>query len=148
MSHHRTLVALLAAAAVGAACRSGPKPDPIPASVPGTYAWTARGAVLNKFSWHIEAKLDLRPDGTYTLTLDKVMNGERDSTERMSGTYTVSGDKVWVKESQDLEGYRSRGSHSLVIRPDSLLGEVGWSTHLILRGIGAPDPVFVKRQRI
>jgi len=35
-----------------------------------------------------------------------------------------------------------------VIRPDSLLGEIGWKDHLVLRGMGIPDPVFVKRGQI
>lgn len=146
MLRRLTLVALIAAAMPETACRSGPKPDPIPDGVPGSYVYSASGSVLDKVTWAIDANLDLKPDGTFTLTLDKTMNGKRDSTARTNGTYMVSGDKIWIKESRDRPDNRWKRDHSLVIRPDSLLGEIGWKDHLVLRGIGVPDPVFVKRR--
>jgi hypothetical protein len=110
--------------------------------------YAASGSVFNKLSWQIEVKLDLKPDGTFALSLDKTVNGKKDPTEKTSGTYSVSDDKVWLTESRDRKPYGSRPKHSLVIRPDSLVGEIGWTAHLVFRGIGAPDPVLVKRQRI
>jgi hypothetical protein len=144
MSSRFTLVALVIAGAVGIACRSEPNPDPIPPDVPGSYVYAASGSALNKLSWQIEANLHLKPEGTFTLTLDKTINGKKDPTEKASGTYTVSGDKLWITADQN---YRPR-RHSLEIRQDSLVGKIGWTAHMVLRGIGAPDPVLVKRQRI
>lgn len=148
MSIRLTLVAVLGAGILSVSCRSEPKPDPIPGELTGSYVYAANGSLAGKASWQIAATLDLEPDGTFALALDKTMNGKKDSTERTHGTYTVSGDKIWITESKDVGGYRSRGSHSLVIRPDSLLGEIGWKDHLVLRGMGIPDPVFVKRGQI
>lgn len=142
MSRHLTLVAL--AVSVATACRNEPAPDPIPAGVPGSYVYAASGSALNKLTWQIEANLHLKPEGTFTLTLDKTVNGKKDPTEKASGTYTVEGDKVWITVAQNSRPRR----HSLVIRPDSLVGKIGWTAHMVLRGIGAPDPVLVKRQRI
>ncbi|HWL39025.1 MAG TPA: hypothetical protein VNO75_02220 [Gemmatimonadaceae bacterium] len=144
MSLNRIFVAIAAAGCLALACSRGPRPEPIPEAVPGTYAYDAAGSALGK-AWQIGASLNLKPDGTFELTLDKMVGGEKEPTERTSGTYTVSGDKVWVTESKDAGGIRARGSHSLVIRPDSLVGEIGWKDHLVLRGMGIPDPVFVKR---
>jgi hypothetical protein len=145
-----TVVALMVAgvAAAAAACRGEPKPDRLPESLPGSYVYAASGSVLNKLSWQIEANLNLEPDGTFTLTLDKTVNGEKDSTEKTSGTYSVSGDKLWISEASDRKPYGPRTKHSLTIKPDSLVGEIGWTAHLVLRGIGAPDPVLVKRHPI
>jgi hypothetical protein len=139
-----TLVALVALGATGAACRSDPKPDPIPEAVPGSYVYAASGSALNKLTWQIEAELDLKPDGTFAMSLDKTVNGKRDSTEKATGTYSVSGDKVWITVTQNMKPRR----HGLEIRPDSLIGKIGWMAHMVLRGIGAPDPVLVKRHRI
>ncbi len=147
MSRRLTIFALVMAGAAGAACRSGPKPDPIPEAVLGSYVYAASGSAFNKLTWQIEATLDLKPDGTFELSLDKTVNGKKDSTERTSGRYSVSEDKVWLTESHERKHGRPN-KHSLVIKPDSLVGEIGWTAHLILRGIGAPDPVLVKRHRI
>jgi hypothetical protein len=138
------VVALAAAAAVTAACRVEAPGDPIPASVPGSYVWAENGSILNKVTWEIDARLDLRPDGTYTLKLDKVMNGERDSTETTTGTYSVSEGELVIKGPTEARGNRA-DTHTLLIRPDSLVGRIGWAAHLFLRGIGASDPVFVRR---
>jgi hypothetical protein len=143
-----TLVALIIAGATTGACRSDRTSDPIPEGVPGSYVYAASGSAFDKLSWQIEANLDLKPDGTFALSLDKTVNGKRDPTEKTSGTYSVSDDKVWLTESRDRKPHGPSTKHSLVIRPDSLIGEIGWTAHLVLRGIGAPDPVLVKRQSI
>lgn len=147
MSISRAVVAVCATGFLAMACSRGPRPEPIPDAIPGTYVYNAAGSTLGK-AWQIGATLSLKPDGTFELTLDKMVGGGKEPTERTSGTYTVSGEKIWVSESKDAGGFRARGSHSLVIRPDSLVGEIGWKDHLVLRGMGIPDPVFVKRGQI
>jgi len=139
----RSMSASLALLAVGAACRDTPKSDPIPPSVPGSYVYAAKGATLNKLQWQFAATLDLKPDGTFVIALDKTMNGKADSTERTNGTYSVSDGKVWLRGRE--EGKSREEHHALLIRPDSLIGEIGWKTQLVLKGLGAPDPVFLRR---
>jgi hypothetical protein len=140
----RSIPAGLAVASFfGAACRETPEPDPIPAGVPGSYVYAGKGTTLKKLQWQFAAKLQLNPDGTFVLALDKTMNGQKDPTEHTRGTYTVSDQKVLLSGRQ--EGKSSDEQHALVIKPDSLIGEIGWTTHIILRGLGAPDPVFVRQ---
>jgi hypothetical protein len=127
-------------AIAAAACSETPKSDPIPDRVPGSYVYAAKGTTLKKLQWQFAATLELSPDGTFVLALDKTMNGSKDSTEHTSGTYTVSDNKVWLRGSE-----RDDEQRALVIRPDSLIGEIGWTTHIVLRGFGAPDPVFVRQ---
>lgn len=136
-------IALVLVPTLVAACREGAKSDPIPETVPGSYVYAAKGVTLKKLEWSFAAALDLKPDGTFALALDKSMAGETDSTERSSGTYTVVGDKLWLRSPEDDKGRRKQ--FPLVMRGDSLIGDIGWKTHLILRGLGAPDPVFVRR---
>jgi hypothetical protein len=133
-------VGLIAVAIAAAACRETPKSDPIPDGVPGSYVYAAKGSTLKKLQWQFAATLELSRDGTFALALDKTMNGSKDSTEHTSGTYTVSDNKVWLRGSEEDDEQRA-----LVIRPDSLIGEIGWTTHIVLRGFGAPDPVFVRQ---
>lgn len=134
---------LLLVSVLGAACRETPKSDPIPDRVPGSYVYAGKGTTLKKLQWQFAATLQLNRDGTFVLALDKTLNGKKDSTEHTRGTYTVSDDKVWLRGRE--EGKSRDEQHALVIRPDSLVGEIGWTTHIILRGFGAPDPVFVRQ---
>ena len=143
MSRLSILLGLVVLSALGAACRQTPKSDPIPAGVPGSYVYAAEGVTLKKLQWQFAATLDLEPDGTFVIALDKTLNGKKDTTARTTGTYTVSGDKLWLRGREEGKGREEQ--HALVIRPDSLMGEIGWKTHLVLRGLGAPDPVFVRR---
>ena len=136
-------IGLILVPAFGAACREAPRSDGIPATVPGSYIYAAEGTTLKKLGWSFAVALDLKSDGTFALALDKSMAGETDTTERTAGTYTVSGDKIWLRSPEDDKGRRKQ--FPLVVRRDSLIGDVSWKTHLILRGLGAPDPVFVKR---
>jgi hypothetical protein len=133
-------VGLIAVAIATAACSETPKADPIPDRVPGSYVYAAKGSTLKKLQWQFAATLELSPDGTFVLALDKTLNGNKDSTEHTSGTYTVSDNKVWLRGAEEDDEQRG-----LVIRPDSLIGEIGWTTHIVLRGFGAPDPVFVRQ---
>ena len=143
MPRHSILFGLVLVSALVGGCREAPAGDAIPTGVPGSYVYAAEGAALKKLEWQFAATLDLKADGTFVLALDKTLNGEKDSTAHSSGTYTVSGDKVWLRGRE--EGRGRHEQHALLIKPDSLIGEIGWKTHLILRGLGAPDPVFVKR---
>jgi hypothetical protein len=143
MSRRHALVVFATLSSFGASCRSAPEPDPIPASIPGSYVYAASGATLKK-PWQFAAKLDLDKDGTFQLTLDKTVDGAKDPTEQTRGTYVVSGDKVWITGVEG--GRKNRDRHALVIKADSLIGEIDWSTHMVLRGLGAPDPVFVKQE--
>lgn len=136
-------IGLVLVPVLGAACREAPQSDPIPGGISGAYVYAAQGTTLKKLDWEFAAALDLKPDGTFELALDKSMAGETDTTERTAGTYTVDGDKLWLKGSEDDRGRQKQ--FALMIRPDSLIGDIGWKTHLILRGLGAPDPVFVRR---
>lgn len=143
MSRRPALVVLLMLSSFGAACRATPDSDPIPATLPGSYVYAASGATLKKLPWQFAATLELEKDGTFELTLDKTVNGAKDPTEKTKGTYIVSGDKVWIT---GIEGGReNRDRHALLIKGDSLIGQIGWTTHIVLRGLGAPDPVFVKQ---
>lgn len=143
MSRRPGLVALVLLSSLGGACSNAPKPEPIPEELPGSYVYAATGNTLKKLPWQFAVILDLEKDGTFQLTIDKTVNGAKDSTERTKGTYTVSEGKVWITGVEG--GRKDRERHALVIKADSLIGEIGWTTHLVLRGLGAPDPVFVKQ---
>ena len=143
MTRHRayfltTLIALLAAG-----CR-GPGSDPVPASLPGSYVYAGSGTTFKK-PWQFSARLDLTADRRYKLMLDKTIDNQRDPTETNEGGFTVSGDHIQLREDAHVAD-RSHDIHKLQMRPDSLIGEVGWTAELFLKGIGAPNIVFVKQR--
>ena len=119
--------------------------DAVPASLPGSYVYAAQGSTLTK-PWQFVARLELRSDRSYTFTLDKNMDGQKDPTETSVGTYAVSGDQVLIADSDDAEG-AARDIHKLRIKADSLIAEVGWTATVVLKGVGAPNVVFVKERR-
>ena len=131
----------IAALLTAASCRSG-ESDAVPASLPGTYAYAAKGSTFKK-PWEFSARLVLTPEKQFTLTLDKTIEGHRDPTETANGTYVVSGDRLELHEGG---GPLKSGKdlHKLVISADSLIAEVGWTVELFLKGVGAPNVVFVK----
>ena len=138
------LLVPIAATLVAVSCRVGGS-DAVPASLPGSYAYAAKGSTFKK-PWEFSARLELTPEKSFILTLDKTIEGHKDPTERATGTYAVSGDhlelhegKGPLKSTQDL--------HKLVISADSLIAEVGWTVELFLKGVGAPNIVFVKEHR-
>jgi hypothetical protein len=138
------LVVPIAATLVAVSCRAGGS-DPVPASLPGSYAYSAKGSTFKK-PWEFSARLVLTPEKQFTLTLDKTIEGHRDPTETAKGTYAVSGDRLELQEG----GGRLKSSkdlHKLVISADSLIAEVGWTVELFLKGVGAPNVVFVKEHR-
>jgi hypothetical protein len=138
------LVVPIATLLLAVACRSGGS-DVVPTSVPGSYAYAAKGSTFKK-PWEFSARLVLTPEKRFTLTLDKTIEGHRDATETASGTYTVSGDRLELHEAGGpLNSHKDL--HKLVISADSLVAEVGWTAELFLKGVGAPNVVFVKERR-
>jgi hypothetical protein len=51
-----------------------------------------------------------------------------------------------IHDSEDA-GTASKDLHKLLIRADSLIAEVGWTAEIFLKGVGAPNIVFVKERR-
>lgn len=145
MTRFRFFIAVICAALVAGACRGGSKSDPIPAGLPGTYVYGAKGSTFGK-KWDFAVRLVLTPDRRYELTLDKMIDGGRDSTETRVGTYAVSGDHLLLPHAHDQRD-ASKNWHKLLIRPDSLIAEVGWTAEIFLKGVGAPNIVFVKERR-
>jgi hypothetical protein len=140
---NRAIISLAFAGALSGACRNAGN-DPVPPSLPGSYVYAGKGSTFTK-PWEFSARLDLAPDRHYTLTLDKAIDGHRDSTETDVGTYTVSGDHIQLREN----GHGPRNSqdmHKLQIKADSLIAEVGWTAEVFIKGVGAPNVVFVKRR--
>jgi hypothetical protein len=138
----RVFLSLTVASAVAVACRRAGDSDPLPASLPGSYVYAGKGTILKK-PWEFAAQLDLRDDKTYTFTLDKAVEGKKDPPETSVGTYVVSGDHVLMSDPSG--GKASKDIHNLLIKADSLIPEVGWTAELFLKGVGAPNIVFVKK---
>jgi len=136
--------AIVAGALCAAGCSGNGDSDPVPASLPGTYAYAARGSTFKK-PWEFDVRLDLTPDRHFTLTLDKNIDGKRDPRETSVGAYAVSGDHILLREVRPPMGV-SKDAHKLLIKADSLIAEVGWTSELFLKGVGAPNVVFVKQR--
>jgi lipopolysaccharide assembly outer membrane protein LptD (OstA) len=143
MSRHLILLPI-AATLVAAACGRGGS-ETVPATVPGSYVYAAKGSTLRK-PWEFSALLELTPDKRFRLTFDKTIEGHKDPTETATGTYTISGDRIELHEgSGPLES--THDVHKLRIKADSLVAEVGWTAEIFLKGVGAPNIVFVKERR-
>lgn len=142
MTKSRVLLFTAAVALVAPGCRSGS--DKIPADLPGSYAYVGKGSTFKK-PWEFSARLDLTPDGRYKMTLDKSIDGKVDPTETNVGSYAVSGDHIQLREDMGVTG-KSQDMHKLRIKADSLIAEVGWTAELFIKGVGAPNVVFVKKR--
>src|SRR6266516_1233963 len=142
MTRHAAFIFIAALALVVPGCRSSGS-DPVPAGVPGSYVYAGKGSTFRK-PWEFSARLDLTPDRRYTLTLDKTIEGKVDPTETNVGIYTVSGDHIQLREDAGLPD-KSHDMHKLLIKADSLIAEVGWTAELFIKGVGAPNVVFVKQ---
>jgi hypothetical protein len=142
MIRTRIFLSLAAATAIAVGCRRAGDSDPLPSNLPGSYVYAAKGTTLRK-PWEFAAQLDLRSDKTYSFTLDKTVEGKKDPTESSVGTYVVSGDHVLMSDPSG--GKTSKDVHNLLIKADSLIPEVGWTAELFLKGVGAPNIVFVKK---
>ena len=142
MTRAHILVSVAVMSALAGACSRAGDSDQVPPSVLGSYDYAAKGSTLKK-PWEFAAQLELRPDKTYSFIFDKTFEGQKDSTERSVGTYAVSDDHVLLNDPSGGRG--AKDVHNLLIRPDSLIPEVGWTAELFLKGVGAPNIVFVKR---
>jgi hypothetical protein len=137
-------LAIVASVLILAGCRGNGDSDPVPATLPGTYTYEAKGSTLKK-PWEFYVRLELAPDRHYTLALDKTIDGQRDPRETSIGAYAVSGDHILLRDVRPQMG-PSKDVHKLLIKADSLIAEVGWTTELVLKGVGAPNVVFVKQR--
>lgn len=126
-----------------AACKGPGDSDPIPTTMPGTYVYAGKGSVFRK-AWEFSARLDLSQDRHFKMTLDKTIDGHRDATETTTGAYALNGDQVLLRVVHEHSG-PEKDMHKLKVQGDSLVGEVGWTGTLFLKGIGAPNVVFVKQ---
>lgn len=127
-----------------AGCKGPGDSEPIPATMPGTYVYAGKGSVFRK-PWEFSARLNLSQDRRFTMTLDKTIDGHRDPTETTTGAYALNGDHVLFRVVHQHAG-PEKDIHKLQVRGDSLIGEVGWTGSLFLKGIGAPSVVFVKQR--
>ena len=142
MANKRAILVLAIAAMAAAGCRRTGT-DPVPASLPGTYVYAARGSTFKK-PWEVSARIALTRDKHFSFTLDKAFEGNRDSTETNVGTYSIDGDHILLSEGEELG--TSHEVHKLLIKADSLIAEVGWTAELFIKGVGAPNVVFVKQR--
>ena len=144
MALRRVQFAIVAGAVCAVGCSGNGDSDPVPASLPGIYAYAAKGSTFKK-PWEFDVRLDLAPDRHFTLTLDKNIDGKKDPRETSVGAYAVSGDHILLREVRPPLGV-SKDAHKLLIKADSLIAEVGWTSELFLKGVGAPNVVFVKQR--
>jgi len=144
MTRRRIQFGIIAGVLCVTGCSGNGDSDPVPPGLPGTYAYTAKGSTFKK-PWEFDVRLDLTPDRHFTLTLDKNIDGKRDPRETSVGAYAVSGDHILLREVRPPMGV-SKDAHKLLIKADSLIAEVGWTSELFLKGVGAPNVVFVKRR--
>ena len=135
---------VIGAALFAAGCRGNGDSDPVPATLPGSYAYAAKGSTFKK-QWEFSTRLDLTPDRHFVLTLDKTIDGHTDPRETSTGAYAVDGDRILLREVRPAMGV-SKDVHKLQIKADSLIAEVGWTGELFLKGVGAPNIVFVKQR--
>ena len=140
----RSAVYLLVGIIAFAGCRGPGDSEPIPATMPGTYVYAGQGSVFHN-PWQFSARLDLSQDRHFTMTLDKTIDGHRDPTETTTGAYALNGDHVLLRVVHEHAG-PEKDMHKLKVQGDSLIGEVGWTGSLFLKGIGAPNVVFVKQR--
>ena len=135
---------LVGAVALIAGCHGPGDSDPIPATVPGTYLYAGKGSFFHK-NYEFSARLDLTADRHFTMTLDKAIDGKRDDTETTDGAYALNGDQVLLRVVGKHVG-PEKDVHKLRVKGDSLIADVGWTGELVLKGIGAPNIVFVKQR--
>ena len=126
------------------ACNGPGDSDTVPSTLPGTYVYAGKGSVFKK-TWQFSVKLDLTADRRFTMILDKAIDGSRDSTETTTGAYAIKGDEVELRVVGKRTG-PEKDLHKLQMKGDSLIANVGWTGELFLKGIGAPNVVFVKQR--
>jgi hypothetical protein len=142
MIHAKMVMSVSVVSVAILACHRAGDSDPVSAGLPGSYVYAAKGSTFKK-PWEFAAQLELKRDKTYIFSLDKTVEGHKDSTERANGTYVVSGDHVLLTDPSGGKG--ATDVHNLLIKADSLIPQVGWTAELFLKGVGAPNIVFVKQ---
>lgn len=138
---HLVVIGLMAFVA---ACNGPGDSDTVPPTLPGTYVYAGKGSVFKK-AWEFSVRLDLRANREFTMTLDKAIDGSRDSTETTHGAYAIKGDEIQLRVVGKRTG-PEKDIHKLQVKGDSLIANVGWTGELFLKGIGAPNVVFVKQR--
>ena len=138
------LLVVIGLMAFAAACNGPGDSDAVPPTVPGTYVYAGKGSVFKK-AWEFSVRLDLTPDREFTMTLDKAIDGSRDATETTHGAYAIKGDEIQLRVVGKRTG-PEKDIHKLQVKGDSLIANVGWTGELFLKGIGAPNVVFVKQR--
>ena len=138
------LLLAIGAMALLPGCNGPGDSDTVPPTLPGTYVYSGKGSVFKK-AWQFSVKLDLSADRHFTMTLDKAIDGSRDTTETTSGAYALKGDEVQLRMVGSGTG-PAKDLHKLQVKGDSLIANVGWTGELFLKGIGAPNVVFVKQR--
>ena len=106
-------------------------------SVRGQYVYAGEGSTAS-IPWHFNAVLDLKRRGQYDLEVQVKVKGDNDR-DVDHGNYRVEGDHLF------LDAQKHGESHEFLIRGDSLIAETGWKGSLLLKMVGVPEPVFVKR---
>ena len=138
------LLVVFCTMAAAAACRGAGDSDAVPPTVPGTYVYSGKGSVFKK-AWEFSARLDLTANREFTMTLDKAIDGSRDATETTRGAYAIKGDEIQLRVVGKRTG-PEKDIHKLQVKGDSLIANLGWTGELFLKGIGAPNVVFVKQR--
>lgn len=107
-------------------------------SVKGSYTYAGEGTTAS-VPWKFDALLKLDGKGRYDLeiTVDVKDDHDRDFDH---GSYRVDGDRLFLDDDD-----KNGDEHALVIRGDSLIADTGWKGNMLLRMIGVPKPVFVKK---
>jgi len=143
MRNTKLLLALAVMSVV--ACRGPGDSDPVPANIPGSYVYAGKGSVFKK-AWEFSARLDLTADRHFTMTVDKMIDGNRDATETSHGAYAIKDGQVELRAVASSRTGPEKNIHKLQMKGDSLIANVGWTGELFLKGIGAPNVVFVKQR--
>ncbi len=105
--------------------------------VRGKYIYAGEGSTAS-IPWQFNAVLDLKRNGQYDLEVQVKVKGD-DDRDIDHGSYRVEGDHLY------LDAEKRGESHEFLIRGDSLIAETGWKGSLMLKMVGVPEPVFVKR---
>ena len=103
----------------------------------GNYVYAGEGLTAS-IPWRFNAVLNLKRKGQYDLDIKVKVKGD-DDHDVDHGTYRVDGDHLYLNADKHGE------SHEFLIRGDSLIAETGWKGNLLLKMVGVPEPIFVKR---
>lgn len=105
--------------------------------VRGKYVYAGEGNTAS-IPWRFNAVLDLKRKGEYDLEVQVKVKGD-DDHDVDHGTYRVEGNHLY------LDAEKHGDSHEFLIRGDSLIAETGWKGSFLLKMVGVPEPIFVKR---